>query len=63
MSKTHGDLVSACSLKMMPTLRHLLTLLALALTLTLGAQEAAEIILTAEYRVTTNLNVRSLADS
>lgn len=48
----------------MPALRHLLTLLALALTLTLGAQEeAGEIRLPAEYRVTTNLNVRSLADS
>ena len=44
-------------------LRPLLLLLALALTLTLGAQEAGEIRLPAEYRVTTNLNVRSLADS
>ena len=48
----------------MPTLRYFFTLLALALTLTLGAQEeAGEIRLPAEYRVTTNLNVRSLADS
>ena len=47
----------------MPTLRYFFTLLALALTLTLGAQETVEIILPAEYRVTTDLNVRSLADS
>lgn len=52
-----------CSIKMMPTLRYFFTLLALALTLTLGAQETVEIRLPAEYRVTTNLNVRSLADS